>query len=185
VSDNAKSFLVQVGIILASCITAPLVGNHFSSRGMYTIGGMIAMSLIGMPVGIYIIFAKHVYFKGWNMTRQRKLAVGLIHILFAPTIWFFGTLNDGRLGHIRREMLPRDPALELLLPSDAGDHFQINAMFRAYRRWGDPIRQGEVPSNTMRDMITNRLNIVIYDPDTPDDVLHAAIKMRDFLLDAD
>jgi phage terminase large subunit-like protein len=183
-SDNAKAVLIQVGIILASGITVLIVGNYFSSRGMYTIGSM-GMWIMTVPLGIYIIFGKHVYFQGLKMTRQRRLTVGIIGVLFAPTIWFFGTLNDGRLGNIRREMLPRDPALELLLPSDAVDHFQINAMFRAYRRWGDPIRQGEVPGNTARDLITNRLNIVIYDPETPDDVLHAAIKMRDFLLDAD
>jgi len=184
VSDNAKAVLIQAGIILASLIIGPIVGNHFVSRGMPTIGSM-SMWIMTVPLGIYIIFGKHVYFKGWNMTRQKKLVVGLIFIFIFPTIWFFGTLNDGRLGYIRREMLPRDPALELLLPSDAGDHFQINAMFSAYRRWGCTFRQREIPGNTTRDMITNRLNIVIYDPYTPDDVLHAAIKMRDFLLDAD
>ena len=142
-SEDDKSLLVQVIIIIISAVVAITLGIHFILHEFHILG-YYSFWMVLFPVGVYMLFAKHVYFRGWDLsTKDRRVGVGLLFIFVFPLL---GTCNmawNGTFSEARRirEMEARvqaNPVLWLRLPILNSEHRQINSLYYRIIFWSDP-----------------------------------------------
>jgi hypothetical protein len=95
--DYMKAMIIQTVIVVISGTVAiifiALSANYLS---IYLVV-LVFMWIAGIPIGVYFIFGKHVFFWHGNTAKEERLKIGLI--CFFPRLFlccFVGSLVYGR-----------------------------------------------------------------------------------------
>jgi len=142
--------------------------------------------MVLFPVGVYMLFTKHVYFRGWDLsTKDRRVGVGLLFMFVFPLIGtcnmaWNGTFLDARITQEREAWIQANPILSLRLPFPGSEFRHINALYYAVISRTDPARPTRSTEETFEQLKTellDRLNLLIDNSDTTGDVLDIAMQM--------
>ena len=87
-NDKNKSLLIQAIIYVVSLIVTLTLFGYFRTKGFIKLSHYSSFLLLA-PLGLYIIFGKHVYFRGEFLTMLQKIVWGLFFILVMPALFLF------------------------------------------------------------------------------------------------
>ena len=86
--NKKKALLIQAIILATSFMITFLLYEYFRTIGFVKLSHFSSFLLL-MPLGIYIIFGKHVYILGRFLTFVPRILFGLFLIFIIPALFLF------------------------------------------------------------------------------------------------